>query len=183
MEQATASATAAKAGDDLGTGSKTIADLLPLAARRYGDAPAVMYKEESGAWVKRSFEQLLEVSRSLSLGLIGLGIEAGDKVAILANTRPEWTYFDFAALCAGATVVPVYQTNSPEECRYVLEHSDAKAVIVEDSEQLEKIREVRDQVPKLEQVIRMTGSSEDAISFEELVARGAEVDESRFEER
>ena len=183
MEQATAPDAAAEAGDELGTGSKTIADLLPLAARRYGDAPAVMYKEESGAWVNRSFDQLLEVSRSLSLGLIGLGIEAGDKVAILANTRPEWTYFDFAALCAGATVVPIYQTNSPEECRYVLENSDAKAVIVEDDEQMEKIREVRDQVPKLEQVIRMTGSSEDAISFEELVARGAEVPESRFEER
>jgi long-chain acyl-CoA synthetase len=182
MEQATAP-TAGAAVAELGTGSKTIADLLPLAARRYGDAPAVMYKEENGAWVKRSFDQLLDVSRSLSLGLIGLGVEAGDKVAILANTRPEWTYFDFAALCAGATVVPIYQTNSPEECRYVLENSDAKAVIVEDSEQLEKIREVRDAVPKLEQVILMTGSSEDAISFEELVARGAEVPESRFEER
>ena len=73
-----------------------------------------------------------------------LGIEKGDKVAILANTRPEWTYFDFAALTAGATVVPIYQTNSPEECQYVLENSDAKAVVVEDDEQLEKIRTVRD---------------------------------------
>ena len=54
-----------------------------------------------------------------------LGIEKGDKVAILANTRPEWTYYDFAALSAGATVVPIYQTNSPEECQYVLENSDA----------------------------------------------------------
>ncbi len=182
MERATVPTTGA-AGAELGTGSKTIADLLPLAARRYGDAPAVMYKDESGAWVKRSYGQLLEVSRSLSLGLIGLGIEAGDKVAILANTRPEWTYFDFAALCAGATVVPIYQTNSPEECRYVLENSDAKVVIVEDDEQLEKIREVRGAVPKLEQVILMTGSSEDAISLDELTARGAEVPEAQFEER
>ena len=65
-----------------------------------------------------------------------LGIEKGDKVSILANTRPEWTYCDFAALSAGATVVPIYQTNSPEECQYVLENSDAVAVIVEDEEQL-----------------------------------------------
>ena len=111
--------------------------------------------------------------RALSLGLMDLGIVKGDKVAILANTRPEWTYFDFAALTAGATVVPIYQTNSPEECQYVLENSDAKAVIVEDDEQLEKIRAVRDQVPNLEHVILMTGSAEDAISMDDLAARGA----------
>ncbi len=182
MEQATAPA-AGRSVPERGTGSRTIADLLPLAAARYGDAPAVMYKEESGAWVTRSFNQVLEVSRSLTLGLIGLGVEAGDKVAILANTRPEWTYFDFAALCAGATVVPIYQTNSPEECLYVLENSDAKAVIVEDDEQLEKIREIRDGVPQLQHVIRMTGSGGDAISFEELTAAGAEVGESQFQQR
>ena len=68
------------------------------------------------------------------------GSQKGDRVSILGNTRPEWTYFDFAALSIGATVVPIYQTNSPEECRYVLENSDAKVVVVEDDEQLEKIR-------------------------------------------
>ncbi len=183
MEQATAPA-AGSAAAEHGTGSKTIADLLPLAARRYGDAPAVMFKDDTGdAWVRRSFNQVLETSRSLSLGLIDLGVEPGDKVAILANTRPEWTYFDFAALSAGATVVPIYQTNSPEECQYVLENSDAKVVIVEDDEQMEKIREIREKVPKLEQVIRMTGSSDDAVSFDQLTARGAGVAESRWEER
>ena len=85
-----------------------------------------------------------ETVRRLSLGLIDLGIERGDKVSILANTRPEWTYADFAALSAGATVVPIYQTNSPEECQYVLENSDAKAVIVEDAEQL------RDRVARID---------------------------------
>src|SRR6266480_3161307 len=97
-----------------------------------------------------------------ALGLIELGIEKDDKVSILANTRPEWTYFDFAALSVGAVVVPIYQTNSPEECRYVLENSDAKAVIVEDSEQLSKIEEIRDRTPKLEHVIRMDGSGGNA---------------------
>jgi long-chain acyl-CoA synthetase len=182
MEQATAPATGSGAAEQ-GTGSKTIADLLPLAARRYGDAPAIMFKDDGGAWVKRSFNEILGTARSLSLGLIDLGVEAGDKVAILANTRPEWTHFDFAALSAGATVVPIYQTNSPEECQYVLDNSDARVVIVEDDEQMEKIRAIRDQAPKLEQVIRMTGSSDDAISIEDLVARGAGVAESRWEDR
>src|SRR3954447_18748158 len=129
-----------------GTNSSTLADLLPLSARLYGDAPAVCFKQD-GQWERRSFEQVEKTVRALSLGLIDLGVAKGDKVSILANTRPEWTYVDFAALSAGAVVVPIYQTNSPEECQYVLENSDAKVVVVEDDEQLEKIRAVRDQLP------------------------------------
>jgi long-chain acyl-CoA synthetase len=165
-----------------GTKSSTLADLLPLSAKLYGSAPAVRYKQDD-AWVDRSYDQVLEVVRSLSLGLIDLGISKGDKVSILGNTRPEWTYFDFAALSAGAVVVPIYQTNSPEECQYVLENSDAKVVVVEDDEQLEKIRAVRDKLPLLEHVVRMTGSSEDAISLEDLAARGSARDASEWEAR
>jgi long-chain acyl-CoA synthetase len=165
------------------TGSKTIADLLPLAARLHGSRPAIRYKDESGGWVTRSFDEVGKIVRDLSLGLADLGIERGEKVSILANTRPEWTYFDFAVLSAGAIVVPIYQTNSAEECRYVLENSDAKAVIVEDEEQLAKVREVRDSLPKLKHIIRMTGSSEDAISIEELIVRGASRDEAEWEAR
>jgi long-chain acyl-CoA synthetase len=165
-----------------GTKSKTLADLLPRAAELYGDRPAVRYKD-GGKWVDRSFLEVLEIVRPLALGLTALGIEKGDRVSILGNTRPEWTYFDFAALSIGAIVVPIYQTNSPEECRYVLENSDAKVVVVEDEEQLQKIREVRAQVPKLEQVVLMTGSAEDAISSEDLAAKGAGVDTGLWEQR
>lgn len=165
-----------------GTKSVTLADLLPLSARLYGPAPAVCFKQD-GEWVKRSFDQVQEIVRSLSLGLIDLGVAKGDKVSILANTRPEWTYVDFAALSAGAVVVPIYQTNSPEECQYVLENSDAKVVVVEDSEQMEKIREIRDRLPLLEHVVRMTGSSDDAISLEDLAARGSAHDAAEWEAR
>ena len=78
-----------------------------------------------------------------------LGVEKSDKVSILANTRPEWTFIDFAALSVGATVVPIYQTNSAEESHYVLENSDACVVVVENEEQLAKVRAVRDRLPKL----------------------------------
>src|SRR4051812_38539120 len=155
-----------------GTKSKTLADLLPLAAQTYGDMPAVRYKDGE-QWVDRSFNQVLEIVRPLALGLAELGVAKGDRVSILGNTRPEWTYFDFAALSIGATVVPIYQTNSPEECRYVLENSDAKVVVVEDDEQIEKVREVRDKLPALQHVVRMTGSSDDAISLEDLSAKGS----------
>jgi len=164
-----------------GTKSATLADLLPLSAKLYGSAPALRFKQRD-EWVSRSFDQVLETVRSLSLGLIDLGVAKGDKVSILANTRAEWTYFDFAALSAGAVVVPIYQTNSPEECQYVLENSDAKVVVVEDDEQLEKIRAVRGQLPLLEHVVRMTGSSDDAISFEDLSARGAGHDAAEWEQ-
>jgi long-chain acyl-CoA synthetase len=163
-----------------GTDSKTLADLLPLAAQAYGDAPAVRYKED-GRWVDRSFAEVQEIVRPLALGLAELGVQKGDRVSILGNTRPEWTYFDFAALSIGATVVPIYQTNSPEECRYVLDNSDAKVVVVEDDEQLEKVRKVRDQLPKLEHVVLMTGSAEDAITSEQLSAKAAGADEGRWE--
>jgi long-chain acyl-CoA synthetase len=165
-----------------GTKSATLADLLPLSAQLYGGAPAVRFKQGE-RWIDRSFDQVLETVRSLSLGLIDLGVAKGDKVSILANTRPEWTYFDFAALSAGAVVVPIYQTNSAEECQYVLENSDAKVVVVEDDEQMEKIRAVRGKLPLLEHVVRMTGSSEDAISFEDLAARGAGREASEWEAR
>ena len=182
METATVQ-TGTAGGDVKGVGAKTIADLLPLAARAYGAKNAVLYKDDGGQWVSKTYAEVGEIVRDLSLGLIDLGIERGDKVSILANTRPEWSYFDFAALSAGATVVPIYQTNSPEECQYVLENSDARVVIVEDDEQLEKIRAVRESCPKLEHVIRMTGSSDDAISMADLAARGARRQESEWEER
>ena len=178
-----ATATEAQPGTEQGTGSSTIADLLPLAAQQYGARDAIKFKDDSGSWVNRSFDDVLEIVRGLSLGLIEMGVGKGDKVAILANTRPEWTYFDFAALSAGATVVPIYQTNSPDECHYVLENSDSKVVIVEDDEQLAKITAVRDRLPKLEQVVRMTGEGGETISMAELTERGSGRSASEWEER
>ena len=173
-----------QAGPATGVTSSTVADLLPIAAREHGGRRAVMYKPDgASSWAEKSYTEVGEIVMGLSLGLMDLGIEKGDKVSILANTRPEWTYFDFAALTAGATVVPIYQTNSPDECRYVLENSDAKAVIVEDAEQLAKVREVRDRCPALEHVVLMTGEADDAISAAEVAERGASHEAAEWEER
>jgi long-chain acyl-CoA synthetase len=165
-----------------GTQSKTLADLLVRSAEAYGSRPAVRFRE-GDAWVDRSFQQVLDIVKPLALGLVALGVEKGDRVSILGNTRPEWTYFDYAALSIGATVVPIYQTNSPEECAYVLENSDAKVVVVEDDEQLAKIREVRAGLSQLEQVVMMVGDADDALSMDELAAKGGEIDAALFEQR
>src|ERR671918_1398911 len=178
----TATVAAAGSAAESSTRSKTVAHLAPLAAERHADLPAVTYKDEAGQWVSKTYREVGDIVRRLALGLIELGIEKGDKVAILANTRPEWTYFDFAALSVGATVVPIYQTNSPDECQYVLENSDAKAVIVEDDEQLAKIDAIRGRVPKLEQVIRMEGTG-GAISMDELIEAGSGRSDSEWEQR
>jgi long-chain acyl-CoA synthetase len=170
------------AGATAGVGSKTIADLMPVAVGEHGSRRAVLYKDGSG-WSSKTYSEVGEIVRDLALGLMDLGVERGDKVAILANTRPEWSYFDFAALTAGATVVPIYQTNSPEECRYVLENSDSRVVIVEDSEQLAKVRAVRDSLPKLEHVILMEGAGDDALTSAALAERGRARNASEWEER
>ena len=164
-----------------GTNSKTVADLLPKAAAQYGSKTAVRYKQ-GDQWIGKSFDEVAEIVRPLAFGLVTLGVEKGDRVSILGNTRPEWTYFDFAALSIGATVVPIYQTNSPEECRYVLENSDSKVVVVEDAEQLEKVRQVRDQLPQLEHIVLMTGAgTDDAIAMEDLAAKGGGGDAATWE--
>jgi len=168
--------------DGRGTDSKTLADLLVRSAELYGSRPAQRFKE-GDAWVDRSFQQVLDIAKPLALGLVALGIEKGDRVSILGNTRPEWTCVDYAALSIGATVVPIYQTNSPEECAYVLENSDAKVVIVENEEQLAKIREVRAGLPQLEQIVMMVGDADDVLSLEELAAKGGEIDDAVFEQR
>ena len=181
MEAVTAGAAAAA-----GTGSKTIADLLPLAAKKYADRPAQRYKV-GDEWVDVTYTELGEAVKELSLGLVDLGIEAGDKVSILAHTRPEWTQACFGILTAGGALVTIYQTNSPEECQYVLSHSDSRAVFVEDAEQLEKVRKVRHDCPELRHIIVMDPAGaelgDDAISLGDLRERGRGRDESEWEAR
>jgi long-chain acyl-CoA synthetase len=181
MEAVTAGATTGAHG----TGSKTIADLLPLAVRKYGDKPAQRYKRGE-EWLDSSYTELGDAVREISLGLIELGVEPGDKVSILAHTRPEWTQACFAILTAGGTLVTIYQTNSPSECQYVLEHSDSKAVFAEDAEQLAKIRAIEDRCPALEHVIVMDPDGAhlgDALSLKQLRECGRGRDESEWEAR
>jgi long-chain acyl-CoA synthetase len=174
---------AVAAGAATGTGSKTIADLLPLAVRRYGDAPALRFKSDED-WTDVSYRELGTAVREVALGLADLGIAPGDKVSILANTRPEWTYACFGILTAGGILVTIYQTNSPEECQYVLAHSDSRAVLVEDGEQLAKIRQVEADCPELRHVIVFEPADAelgDALTLDQLRERGRSRDEAEWE--
>ena len=167
------------------TGSNTLADLLSLAVQKHADLVALRYKDQSkGEWVDVSYPELGVIVKEISLGLQDLGIKRGDKVAILSNTRPEWTYADFAILAAGGTVVPIYQTNSPEECHYVLHHSESTAVILEDQEQLEKIRKVKGDLPDLQHVISMEAlAGDDVIGLDALRERGRAGSDEDYKKR
>jgi long-chain acyl-CoA synthetase len=161
--------------------STTLADLLPRAAGSFASNGAFLFKNDHDTWENVSFDQVLAQVQDLTLGLIDLGVKPGDRVSILGNTRIEWTLFDFAVMSAGAIVAPIYQTNSPGECQYVIEHSGARFVVVEDETQLEKIRQVRDQLPELEQAIIMVGEADDAVSMKDLMERGSKGDSAAFE--
>src|SRR3712207_1160841 len=106
------------------TGSTTIADMMALAAERYGERTAVKFKRD-GTWHDVSFAEVGEIVSETARGLIDLGLEPGDRVALQCTTRPEWTYADFAIASAAGVVVPIYPTNSPPECHWVAGNSEA----------------------------------------------------------
>jgi long-chain acyl-CoA synthetase len=143
------------------TGSRTIADLIPRSAAEHPEHVAVRYKRD-GSWHDVRYTQLAEIVQEVGLGLIDVGIEAGERICILANTRPEWSYADLGATTAGTVVVPIYQTNSPEECHWVLSDSEACAIVCENEEQLAKIAAIRDRLPQLRTIIVIDPPSGDA---------------------
>jgi len=173
-----------EAGINASTGSNTIADLLPRAAEQYADRVALKHKVD-GAWRDVTFAEVGEIVTEIGLGLIDLQIEPGERVCILASTRPEWTYADFAITSTGAAVVPIYPTNSPEECEWVAGNSDAVAIIAEDAEQLAKIAQVRGNLPALRHLIVIDPGegTDEAIPLAELRERGRARDRSELAAR
>jgi long-chain acyl-CoA synthetase len=170
------------AAEPAATATARTMSALVLDATATFRGPALKYPLGEG-WGTISYPKLGTGVREIAKGLIALGVEPGDRVAILSNTRAEWTLADFGAMCAGAVVVPVYQTNSPAECLYVLEHSGASAIFCEDDGQVAKLDEIRSQLPALRHVIRFEGESEGALTLSELKGRGADVSDEQFDER
>src|SRR3954463_10891320 len=164
------------------TGSTTIADLMGLATQRYGDHTAVKYKRGDD-WVEVSYREVGTISSEIARGLIDLGLEPGDRAAVLCATRPEWTYASFGITSAGGVVVPIYPTNSPEECEWVAGNSEARFLFAEDAGQAAKIAKVRDRLPALEAVIMLDGDADGAIAIDELRERGRGRDKAEVAER
>jgi long-chain acyl-CoA synthetase len=135
-----------------------------------------------GETVRISYPDFGAICSEIARGLIALGVQSGDRVAILGLTSANWTLADCGSLCAGAVVTPVYHTNSPEECAYVLGHSEAKLIFCDDAAQAAKIEQIRDRCPALEHVVTFEPVG-GAMTLEELRARGAEIPPERVQER
>ncbi len=168
------------------TGSATVADLISRSAAQRPEHPAVRYKQD-GEWKDVPYREVADIVQEIGLGLIDLGVEPGERVCILANTRPEWSYADMAITSIGAVVVPIYQTNSPEECLWVISDSGATAIVAEDEAQLAKLAEIQDQLPNLKTVIAMDppagAGPVESISLDEVRERGRTRDAAELKAR
>src|SRR5947209_18114483 len=103
----------------------TVTALARSAADRLPGNVAARFKRD-GAWVDMTYAEAVEAIEEMALGLIALGIEPGDRVCILSDTRVQWTLVSYAVSVAGAVVVPIYPTNSPSECKWVAGNSGAR---------------------------------------------------------
>ena len=156
------------------TGARTLAAMALESSERHS-GPALRY-HRGGHWREMDYAELGVTIRAIARGLIALGLRPGDRVSILSSTRAEWTACDLGALCAGAVVAPIYHTNSPGECQYVLAHAESRLVFCEDAAQAAKVAQVRDECPDLEHVVTFEGTVDGALSLDELRALGAEVE-------
>src|SRR3954451_9838094 len=130
----------------------------------------------SGRWQDMSWSQLASESEEAAWGLIAIGAKRGDMVSILAGTRVEGTVADLGIALAGAVAVPIYQSNTPEECQFILENAGVTLLFAEDQKQLAKIQKERGRLPKLRQVVLLDGEGDGewVLSLEQLKARGRE---------
>jgi long-chain acyl-CoA synthetase len=184
---------------------KTITETFVERVKASPDQVGFQYKptySEAGplnTWKTVTFRQFFDETKLVSFGLMGLGIQPGDKVAILSNTRYEWSLSDMAILGARAVTVPIYASNIPDDVSYIAAHSDARVIILEDAKQLQKVLEKRlekpDCMPKVEKIIviepsamALAASHQDAAkhvmtmqALKELGRRQEALDPDRFE--
>ena len=123
------------------------------AVQQYGNKPALAHKPRGGTYQDISYTEFGASVDAFSKGLNALGVQKGDRIAILSENRPEWAISDFGILKAGAVNVPMFSTLTAAQVGYILKDSGAKIICVSTEKQLEKVASIRDEVPTLEQVI------------------------------
>ena len=114
-------------------------DLLLQYSQKYNKTDALAGKE-NGQWVKYSSHEFIDFSNNISYGLLSLGINSGDKIAIIANNRPEWNFADMGIMQTGAINVPIYPTISQEDLKFILNDAEVKYVFVSSTELYEKVK-------------------------------------------
>lgn len=131
----------------------TIPKLFLHQANKFGAQRVAMREKEFGAWLPITWQEYLDNVKYLALGLIRMGLEEGDKVAMIGDNRPEGLWAEMAALCAGGVGVWLFQDCLIDEVRYILDHSDTKFLFGEGQEEVDKAISVMHECPKLEKII------------------------------
>jgi long-chain acyl-CoA synthetase len=154
---------------------------------RHGDRPALRYKE-GGTWKGITYAEYGKRVRALACGLVELGAAFGDRIALLSENRPEWVIADQGILMVGAATVPVYSTLTPKQTAYIVHDCGAKIAIVSTAKQLEKLWEVRADLPQLKHVVVMSDFSQPAgdgpqvLRWADVLELGARCDEKHASE-
>ena len=138
-------------------------DLLDNRAKRDPEGAMIEYKGDDGTWHPYSAQVFRDMVIDLAKGLVGLGVNKGDSVAIVSRTRWEWTALDMAIMSIGALTVPVYETNSASQVSWIFNDSKVTLAIAEDDGQRDKIESVRDEVPTLRTVFVIEAGGLNAI--------------------
>ncbi|TMA26199.1 MAG: long-chain fatty acid--CoA ligase [Deltaproteobacteria bacterium] len=133
-------------------------------------------RKRGGTWHDVSWTQLAQEAEDEAWGLVALGVQRGEMVATIASTRVEWTVCDVAIALCGAVTVPIYQSNTPEECQFILANSGAVLVFAEDQKQLAKLKQEQARLPRIRQVVLFDGEGDGGwvLSLEDLKRRGRE---------
>ena len=144
----------------------------------------IAYRYKKGIdWKPVTWGEHQETCKKISKSLMALGIEKGDKVNILSQTRLEWIQVDIATVSIGAIIVGIYANNLPDDCAYIINHSDAVVLFVEDQEQLDKIFKVRNNLPDLKHIVIIDGESsgaEGVMTWQEFITKGINVTDNEF---
>jgi len=160
------------------------ARLLEQATNR-PSAPAYHVRDPNG-WKPTTWSEYAANVRRVSAALMASGGADGKVVCILGNNRPEWVEMDLGAMCINMIPAGIYQTCSPEEVAYIINHSEAPIVLVENEAQWAKVNEVRGDLPNLKRIVTMRGASiddEDTLTWDEFLALGEKVDSAEIDAR
>jgi long-chain acyl-CoA synthetase len=153
--------------------------------RTMGSSPAY-YVKDGDAWKATDWATFAGQVRTAGKALMQLGVEVGQPITILGFNRPEWTIMDVAAMAIGAVPAGIYTTNSPAECKYIIEHSESPVVLLENEEQWKKIEQIRGDIPTLKHVVMMKGTEiddEQVLSWDRFMELGSKGSDDEFEGR
>ncbi|MFW2380861.1 MAG: AMP-dependent synthetase/ligase, partial [Acidimicrobiales bacterium] len=158
--------------------TRHLAEVLRSTVNRFGDRPALFWKDGAG-WERMTYGEMAGKVSEVAGGLLELGVTVGDRVALFSENRPAWAIADLGALTISAVTVPIYATNTPDQVAYILNQSGAKVVFVGDAGQLASVESVAARCPHLETVVLLSGDGgADTMTFAGVCELGASTDHS-----